>query len=437
MNVLIIDRETLGLNLAIRAQNAGHHVRLWLPRTSEGQLSCVGDGMVEKPPEWKPHMSWADLVVLTGNDAYHADLEPFFRAGYPIIGARREAAELEIDRVKGQMALEKAGIKTLHYDVFSNLDKAAAFVRATKKIYVCKPTGRSADKALSCVSRDPADMIFRLQRMKQRGFKGDIMLQEFVPGIEMGVAAWFGPGGFNEMIEENWEEKKFMTDGLGHTTGEQGTTLRYVRKSKLFNMLLKPLTEQLHALNYVGDVCVSCIIDANGVPGPTEWTIRMGWPAFNLHMALVQGDPIEWLRDLFDGKDTLRVSGDICVGIVMTHGRYPHHTPGDECEGFPINGITAQNEGNIHWQQVKDGWGPVMIAGNIVESPVVCTAGDYVCVTTGTGSTVKAAQREAYKTAWQLEWPNNRMFRSPDIGARLKRELPLLQEHGFAVSMEY
>jgi hypothetical protein len=49
---------------------------------------------------------------------------------------------------------------------------------------------------------------------------------------------------------------------------------------------------------------------------------------------------------------------------------------------------------------------------------------------------VRQAAREAYKTLGKLSMPGSPFWRI-DIGGRLKKELPRLQEHGFAAGMEF
>ena len=63
-------------------------------------------------------------------------------------------------------------------------------------------------------------------------------------------------------------------------------------------------------------------------------------------------------------------------------------------------------------------------------------AGDYVLVATGCAGTVKTAADAAYDTIWEIDGLCNRQFRT-DIGKRLKKELPVLQEFGYASDMVY
>ena len=438
MKLLVIDIEGdgMGLDISLRAQDAGHSVRYWLPSPG-GNQPLYGRGLVERPLEWEPSMDWAELVLLTGNDKYHDRLAEYFGKGYPILGANPRAAELELDRGKGQEVLKRYGIETLPYKVVSSPEEAIAVICKEDRPFCMKPWGSCSDKAMTCVPDSVDAAVFTLLKWKKEGlFKGELMLQEKVSGIEMAVSGIFGPGGWNRALEESFEHKKFLTGDLGQNTGEMGTVLRHVNESKLFEKVLEPLTEYLHSCHYVGPVDVNCIIEESGTPWPLEFTMRFGWPDFCIRQPLIEGDPIEWMADLLYGRDTLRVSSDVAVGVVMTHGDFPVNNPSKYWAGFPLSGITDKLYPNLHLQEVMMGQSPRVIDGKVKEERTLQTAGTYVLIASGTGETVGAAQKAAYKVADSVRWSSNVMYRT-DIGERLRKQLPLLQEHGYAVGMEF
>lgn len=438
--------EGTGLDLAIRARDADHEVRFWLPPfTGTGKPRPYGDGLVEKPKEWKQSMDWAELIVLTGNTDYISELTEYFGKGYPIFGTNPKAAELECDRELGQKVLKDAGVETLPYSVVSSADEALDLICRTRKAYAIKPWGGETDKSLTYVAQTPDDAIFTLLRWKKDGkINGRLMLQEKVEGVEIGISGMFGPGGWCRMLEESFEHKKFMNDDLGENTGEQGTVIRHVSQSKLFNKVLEPVTDYLHSINYVGDCNVNCIVDRQGQPWPMEFTMRLGWPDFCIRQALIEDDPIEWMAMLLDGEDEFRPSLDIAVGICLTHGDFPRGGPADfrpkdpldTWVGYPIYGISEASSGHLHWQQAMKGLAPMLIGDRIEETPMYLTAGNYPLIVTGTGGTVETARRNAYGAIWAVSVPSNTMFRT-DIGERLRRDLPRLQKHGFAMGMNY
>jgi phosphoribosylamine--glycine ligase len=432
MKFLVIDEEGDGVDISLRAQDAGHEVRYWVPNGLP-----YGDGMFEKPKDWKPSMDWAELILIVSNKEADKYAE-YFGKGYPIFGTNPKAAKLELDRGFGQKILKEYGITTLPYKVVGSADEGVAFIAKTGKAYAMKPWGGNGDKSMTCLGDTPEDCIFTLQKWKKENvFDGQLMLQEKVEGVEMGISGFFGPGGWLRALEESFEHKKLMNDEKGPNTGEMGTVIRHVSRSKLFDMVLEPLTDYLHSCRYVGDCSVNCIIDKRGTPYPLEFTMRLGWPDYAIRQEVIQSDPIEWMVDLLYGRDTLKVSSATVVGVLIAHGDFPHECdPKGYWEGFPISGIDEDTYPHLHFQQVKDGRAPMLMDGKLKEVAATVTAGNYPIVVTGSGGTVSLAAERAYKTVSKIHWPSYRIFRT-DIGGRLEKELPLIQAHGFAEGMEY
>jgi hypothetical protein len=98
--------------------------------------------------------------------------------------------------------------------------------------------------------------------------------------------------------------------------------------------------------------------------------------------------------------------------------------------------IYTKNWDNLHPGEVMMGMAPDQIGSEVVDRPMLVTAGDYVLVASGTGPDVKSATTAVYKTLKGLEMPNSPMYRT-DIGTRLRKQLPLLQATGYAQGMEY
>jgi phosphoribosylamine--glycine ligase len=440
MKILIIDAGGTCLDFALRAKSFGHEVKAFIRNNKDGSRCEVGDGLIQRVPHWEAHMNWADLIFCTDNTYYIHPLERYRDQGFPIIGPSIDTNRWEQDREYGAKILEKAGIKTIPSQKFSNYDEAIRYVLQTNKRYVSKPIG-DGDKALSYVSKSPADLVFMLQKWKkEKAHKGDFILQEFRPGIEMAVGCWFGPAGFSKNWCENWEFKKLMNDDLGVATGEQGTILRYTSDSKLADIVLKPLEDYLHGLNYTGYIDVNCIITDDSTPWPLEFTMRPGWPLFQIQQAVHKGDPAQWMLDLVNGKDTLKVSKEIACGVVISMPDYPYsRLTKKECSGYPLFGIEEEDLlGNIHASEVQWGKAPAMVDGKVKPGhEQFVTAGDYICTVTSTGGSVEEASERCYKVIKKkIEIPNSIMYRT-DIGCRLEEALPKLHEMGYCLDLDY
>ena len=437
MKVLIIDRHGELLDLSWRATHDGHDVRHYIKEDKHTQN--VGKGMVKVVREYRPFVKWADIVILAENGHYMKEADAWRADGVPVLGATEKSAAWEIDRRAGQKIFDDHDIPTLPYKVFNNFDEAIRYVKKEDRRFVSKPAGDEADKALSYVSKSPEDMVFMLERWKGLGnLKPPLMLQDFVSGIEMAVAGWFGPGGFNRGWEENFEFKKLMSGDLGMNTGESGTVMRYTAKSLLAKKVLAPLEDALAKTGHSGDIDVNCIIDEKGNPWPLEFTCRLGYPAVNIQNALHEGDAIEWLADLLEGTDARNFRMDeVVIGVVLAIPDYPYSRyTGKQVEGIPIYDAPMEPCDWFHPCQIQLGKAPMKEKGDIVSKPCLTSAGDYMAVVTGTGKSVTEAKNMVYKNIKKVSVPNSLMYRD-DIGERLKKNLPDLHKFGYATGLEF
>jgi phosphoribosylamine--glycine ligase len=437
--VLLIDPPGNGLDFALRAQANGHEVKHFIRKTPKTEH--IGKGLVNLVEDFRPWYRWSDLVFCSDNVFYLRDLSGLHRDHpVPLISPTEESADWELDRSVGQNVFKKHGIPVIDSKEFNDYDQAIAYVKKRDARYVSKPSGDEPDKALSYVSKSPADMIYMLERWKKLGkLKTPFILQEFVPGVEMAVGGWFGPGGFNDGWCENFEFKKLMNGDLGVATGEQGTVLRYVKTSKLARKVLAPLESALQKLNYVGYVDVNTIIDEKGNPWPLEFTMRPGWPTMMIQQPLHDGDQVQWLIDLANGVDSRNVIfNKVAVGVVLSIPDYPYsHLTRKEVVGIPIYGLTQALWRHWHPGEIQMGENvPNVEGGHHVKVPMPVTAGDYVGVMTAVSDTVKDSALTVYRRLEKLVIPNSPMWRT-DIGKKLARQLPSIQKQGYATGMVY
>jgi len=439
--LLVLDDDRPEMDFVWRAQEAGHDVRWYVRPTDRNKR--VGEGMVKRVADWREWTRWADLIVLTSNTNYLRETDAFRRNNPKtlVVGATKEAAEWELNRTLGMKVFQQHDIEVPAYREFNDYDSAIAYVKREGRAFVSKPCGDEPDKSLSYVAKSPADLVFMLERWKKnQRHKGAFILQEKVEGCEMAVGGWFGPGGFSEGWCENWEFKKLYAGDLGVSTGEQGTILRYVKKSKLADKVLKPLAAALEKTGYCGYVDVNCIIDEKGVPWPLEFTMRFGYPTLNIQRCLHQGDLIEWLACLSEGRDARPqdlLLNRIACGVVLSIPDYPYsHATAKDVTGIPIYGLTPSLLEKVSPLEVMMGEAPQDTAGRVVTAPCLVTAGDYVLVATGLGDGVRSARRAAYAALERIKIPNSPSWRI-DIGQRLSRQLPQIQKHGYATSLLY
>ena len=444
--LLIIDNASNCLDMAMRAQLAGWQVRWYDKTRPDGTPRLAGRGIVEKIDDFnelrRKWIDWADLIYLPDNVYYLDMLEPYRKQGYPILAPSVAAAELELDRAAGQKAMASVGIPVMESREFHDYDDAIAFVKKHPQFLVSKPSG-DANKALSYVASDPADLCYMLERWKKRpdlktaARSEGFILQERKYGIEMAVGGWYGPGGWSQWFYENWEYKKLMVEDLGVATGEMGTLSRMVKRSKLAEQVLLPIAPVLDKLGYVGYIDNNCIIDSDG-PWPMEWTMRDGWPSkHNVTAHVKNDDPIQWMLDLLNRQDTMECTeGEVCVSVLIALPDFPYSkiTNKDLC-GIPIRGADYME--HIHLSEAMIGEAPTMVGDKVVAMPGLVTCGDYTMVVTGTGDTITSARRSAYSAVKKVKIPNSPFYRT-DIGmGRMKKQLPELHKLGYAKGLEF
>jgi phosphoribosylamine---glycine ligase len=432
VKVLIIEPHADGLlDLALRAQMWGHDVRYFL-RDYDPVKQPVGRGLVERVNDWRPSMRWADLVILGSLGYCQAEFDKWASEGVPIIGAPGEVAAWELDRIAGMRAFERAGTPVPRYHQCATIQDAIVQVGRDDGFkgngVAIKPCGDVTDKSLSFVAKSGKEAEWRLSRWKKEGkrFPQGLILQERIEGVEFAVGAWVGPSGFAPGWEENFEEKRLFAGNLGPNCGEAGTAMRLVKTSKLADKVLKPFEDRLVSLGYVGNIDVNCIVSDDGVPFPLEWTVRFGYPAINIELALHDGDPIEFLAGLAAGAPpNSRKMDEVAVGVVLALPPYPFgHETTEEVVNVPIWGVTPAIEDSLHFVMVQHG------------KDELTTAGSYVLVGTGTGHSVTEARKGAYRTLNRLTIPASPFWRI-DVGSRLRSGLPKLQQSGYAKGLEY
>lgn len=348
--------------------------------------------------------------------------------GPPVIGGTVESARWEGDRLYGMSVFKRAGIPTPPVREFTDYAAAIRYVEKQDRAFACKPCWDGADKSLSYVGKSVEDMVYMLDRWRRKGPpKGTFILQEKIDGIEFAAGGWFGKDGWAGGWEENFECKKLFPGDLGPNTGEMGTVMRYVDRSRLADKVLRPLGGLLERIGYIGNCDVNCIIDEDGTPWPLEFTMRCGWPSTNIEMELFNVDPVDFWYGLCTGKvpKNHHRMDEVAIGVVLAIPDFPYsHATAKETVGIPIYGLTPS---------VAQHWHPAQMQKTDSQCQ---TAGDYVGLCSATAETVDKARRLVYRRLRRLELPSSPFYRT-DIGTRLKRDLPILQSHGYATGLNY
>jgi phosphoribosylamine--glycine ligase len=269
-------------------------------------------------------------------------------------------------------------------------------------------------------SRDLAAIL--TSRTRDQDEAGELVLMEFIEGVEMGVGAYFNGTAFIRPACLDWEHKRFFAGDMGELTGEMGTVVTYQDTDAFFARTLGRMQGLLRQAGHVGYVNLNTIVNAEGI-WPLEFTCRFGYPGFAILAPLQRTPWGELFRAMTSAPaERMATSPGYCVGVVVSTPPFPYSREQvDEPVGLPVVIDPELKPGCLHYGEM--GLDP---SGQLVTSGLY----GWTLVVTGTGPTIAEAQRAAYARAGRILIPNVR-YRL-DIGDRM-----IAQDHRRLVTLGY
>jgi phosphoribosylamine--glycine ligase len=410
-------------DIAWQAVKEGHEVRYWIGAADE---SDIADGFVPKVDDWEAHVEWADVVVFDDTLGQGAKAEALRRQGKAVVGGSEYTDRLEDDRSFGQEELKKAGVNIIPYREFTDFDEAIEFVRQNPMRYVIKPSGEAQNvkRRLFVGEEDDGHDVADVLEAYKKAIAAQIpvfQLQRRVAGVEVAVGAFFNGARFVTPININFEHKKLFPQNLGPSTGEMGTTMFWTEPNRLFFQTLAKMEPMLARERYVGYVDLNCIVNSNGIY-PLEFTARFGYPTIFIQQEGMTTPIGQFLAELARGEDVkLKTKSGYQVGVRVIVPPYPFDDPGtfESLSKDAVIYFKRPSADGIHIEDAKLVNGQWLVAGT---SGVVLTV-------VGTGSTMKAAQQQAYSRVKNILIPN--MYYRDDIGDRWSEDSDRLFSWGY------
>lgn len=422
MKFLFVSPEALSVDLAHSVTQEGNDVKFFIQSATEKD---VGDGFVEKVNSWEDQVDWADVIVFD-DIGFGRTADKLRSEGKKVIGGSAYTDRLENEREFGQQELAKAGVSVLPNWNFSDFEEAIKFVQGNPGRYVIKPSGKAQnEKELLFVGQedDGNDVINVLAHYK-KNWSNKIkifQIQQFSSGVEVAAGAFFNGKEFVRPININFEHKRLFPSNIGPSTGEMGTLMMWLHRSRIFEMTLEKMKPMLEASSYAGYIDVNCIANGTGIY-PLEFTSRFGYPTISIHMEGITSKWGKFLHSLARGENVeLGIKKGFQVGVVIAVPPFPFNddrTFRKFSEDATIL-FKTQNLDGIHLGEVKKEGNDWRIAGR----------SGYSLVVTGSGNTTEEARHQAYRRVANIMIPN--MFYRTDIGSGWVRDSDLLLSYGY------
>ncbi len=334
----------------------------------------------------------------------------------PIFGPVAATARLEGSKAFAKQFMQKHGIPTAGYGVFSDFAEARDYIESRPAPMVVKADGLAAGKGV-IIAQDHAQAIDTAQQMLSGDRFGDagrsIVVEEFIEGEEASFICMVDGQNVLSMATSQDHKKRDVGD-VGPNTGGMGAyspapivdeALHQRILEKIIYPTVSGFAEQ--GSPYIGFLYAGVMIDAQANPHVLEFNCRFGDPEAQPILMRMQSDLAELCLAALDrqlDQHTIQWDTRTALGVVLAAGGYPL----DPCEkGAPIQGLRASLETPTR---------KVFHAGTRECNGEVVTNGGRVLCATALGDTVREAQQHAYDQVKQISWPQ--MFYRTDIGYR-------------------
>jgi len=340
-------------------------------------------------------------------------VDQFHGARLRCFGPSRLAARLEGSKAFSKDFLRRHGIPTAAYATFTAGNFDPAWIRAQRAPLVVKADGLAAGKGV-VICATIAETVAAAEDMfaGRFGKAGEtIVVEEFLAGEEASFIAMVD--GEHVLPLATSQDHKRLRDGdQGPNTGGMGAyspapVVTPQIHERVMREVMSPTVQALarEGTPYLGFLYAGLMIAADGTPRVLEFNCRFGDPETQPILARMRSDLTVLCEAALDGRlDQARVDWDprAAVGVVLAAEGYPDTVR----KGDVIHGLEAAARLP----------GKVFHAGTAQRDSKVVTSGGRVLCAVGLGTTVRAAQRQAYELVATLGWRG--MQYRKDIGHR-------------------
>jgi phosphoribosylamine--glycine ligase len=340
-------------------------------------------------------------------------VDEFEKAGLKCFGPRRAPAQLEGSKAFTKEFLRRHHIPTASYATFTRESFDRDYVRRQRTPIVVKASGLAAGKGVVIV--ETAEAAIATAQGMFAGQFGDagqtVVIEEFLPGEEASFIV-MADGKHILPFATSQDHKRLLDADRGPNTGGMGAyspapVVTAAMHTRIMKEVMEPAIRGLAAdgMPYTGFLYAGIMIAPDGTPNVLEFNCRLGDPETQPILMRLKSDLTGLCEAALAGRlDTVTADWDprAALGVVMAAAGYPDEVrKGDVIEGFDRAATLP---------------GKVFHAGTREDSGRVLTSGGRVLCAVGLGSSVKAAQSEAYGLVNSISWVGVQ-FRH-DIGYR-------------------
>ena len=330
--------------------------------------------------------------------------------GIPCFGPKANAAIIEGSKAFAKDLMKKYGIPTAAYEIFTDVQKALAYLDTAPIPTVIKADGLALGKGviIAQTRQEAKDAVVEMMEGGKFGKSGTtVVIEEFLTGPEVSVLA-FTDGKTVVPMVSSMDHKRAGDNDTGLNTGGMGTIAPnpYYTDAVAWVCMEKIFMPTIRAMNQEGRTFKGCLyfglmITPDG-PKVIEYNCRFGDPETQVVLPLLESDLLTVMMATTNGTlaDTeVKFADKHACCVVTASAGYPLSYK----KGFEI---TMTEEADAH----------TFVAGAKLEDGKLLTSGGRVTGTTAIADSLADAVREAYRIADGVKFEN--AYRRSDIGQR-------------------
>lgn len=358
----------------------------------------------------------ADMVVVAPDDPLVLGMVDALNAeGIMTFGPNKAAAIIEGSKVFSKDLMKKYGIPTAAYEVFTEADKAVAYIKEQNSYpTVVKADGLALGKGVIIAQneQEAVDAVHSIMEDKIFGESGSkLVVEEFLTGPEISVLS-FTDGNVVIPMISSMDHKRALDGDKGLNTGGMGTIApnpyytEDIAKECMENIFLPTINAmKAEGRTFKGCLYFGLMATPKGV-NVIEYNCRFGDPETQVVLPLLDGDLVDIFEAVYNGTLAdvpIKWKNECCSCVVMASGGYPKSYP----KGLEMRGM--DDKGQVDGVFVYH-------AGTKYADGKFYTNGGRVIGVTATGETLQAALDKSYAAVKKISFEN--VHYRTDIGRR-------------------
>ncbi len=330
--------------------------------------------------------------------------------GIPCFGPKANAAIIEGSKAFSKDLMKKYAIPTASYEIFTELDKALAYLETAEIPTVIKADGLALGKGviIAQTREEAKEAVTDMMANAKFGKSGStVVIEEFLTGPEVSVLA-FTDGKTVKPMVSSMDHKRAGDNDTGLNTGGMGTVAPnpYYTADIARQCMQEIFLPTINAMNAEGRTFTGCLyfglmLTPKG-PKVIEYNCRFGDPETQVVLPLLESDLLTVMQATTNGMlsetEVTFTDKHACCVVTASKG-YPESYQ----KGFEI---TFTPEAEAH----------TFVAGAKLDDGKLLTSGGRVTGTTAIADTLADAVEEAYRIADGVHFEN--AYRRSDIGRK-------------------